>query len=346
MFFSQSLLEIKIIESKLFKILFLVIIFKFGKESFYFKSKGRNNLKKINNIESNVRIFIMTHKDFKNVRTNPSYVITIDDKSNLKNKYNLDIIDSIDGELFNKSRGYGEMSKLYFIFQLYRKGTISSKYIGLNHYKRYFEFGDDIPDLDNIFQKYDVILNELTELPLGIRKYYCKRHICKNIDEVIKIIKDIKPSYYKTALKTINEDKMYICNMFIMKKEDFFKYCEFIYDILFEFDRRNNFTSDNDVLEYVKKLYDKPSLYYYQARMQGFLAERIGNIFFRKYFKRIKTYKMDIIRENTSPIQIIIDQQQAIYEKILNIWLFLKISFFLIIIILFFFFIILYNKLI
>ena len=37
-----------------------------------------------------------------------------------------------------------------------------------------------------------------------------------------------------------------------MKKEDFFKYCEFKYDVLFEFDRRNNFKTDDDVLIFAR----------------------------------------------------------------------------------------------
>ena len=68
-----------------------------------------------------------------------------------------------------------------------------------------------------------------------------------------------------------------------MKKEDFFKYCDFIYDILFEFDRRNNFKTDDDVLAFTGN-----NLYH--SRLQGFLAERLGNIFYLKNFKRRKIF--------------------------------------------------------
>ena len=53
---------------------------------------------------------------------------------------------------------YSEMSKLYYIYQLYKKGIISSKYVGINHYRRYFTFTDNIPNLDEIFKKYDSII--------------------------------------------------------------------------------------------------------------------------------------------------------------------------------------------
>ena len=50
-------------------------------------------------------------------------------------------------------------------------------YIGLNHYKRYFEFTDELPDLDDIFENYDVILPEKKYLNISVKERYCNRHI-------------------------------------------------------------------------------------------------------------------------------------------------------------------------
>jgi len=232
---------------------------------------------------SNLKIFIMTHKDFNLKRRNSVYTIVADDKSQLKKKYNLSIIYAENGKLYKLKRAYGEMSKLYYIYQLYKTGEMNSKYIGLNHYRRYFKFNDDIPDLDDIFKNYDVILNRPRVIKKGMRKQFCKWHICKNYDEIIDIIKDIKPDYYESANKTIKLTKIHYHNLFIMKKSDFFKYCEFMYDVLFEFDRRHNLTSDEDVLKYVKNNF-------YQSRLQGFLSERIANIFYFNNFKKIKLF--------------------------------------------------------
>ena len=63
----------------------------------------------------------------------------------------LNIIYANEGKLYNFRKAYAEMSKLYYIYQLYKNGTISSKYIGVNHYSRYFNFTDNIPDMDSIF---------------------------------------------------------------------------------------------------------------------------------------------------------------------------------------------------
>ena len=66
--------------------------------------------------ESDLKIFIMTHKDFKNYRYNPSYIIVADDKSQLKEKYNLTVLYADKGYLYNMRKNYGEMSKLYYIY--------------------------------------------------------------------------------------------------------------------------------------------------------------------------------------------------------------------------------------
>jgi len=265
------------------------------KDNFIYKQV--NEYQKIKTNYSTLKIFIMTHKDFDNIRFDPVYNIVVNDKTELKNNYSLNIIYANEGKLYNMSRAYGEMSKLYYIYQLYKNETISSKYIGLNHYRRNFVFKDNIPYIEYIFKKHDVILTKQMNLHTSIRKQFCLNHICRHYDEMINIIKEIKPEYYKTAKRISRGRKFYIGNIFIMKKEDFFKYCNFMFDILFEFDKRNSFNSDNDVLEYMKKIYDNSTIYYYQSRLEGFLSERLSNIFFNKYFKRIKTY--DIFYYNT-----------------------------------------------
>jgi len=284
--------ENKLVKTLLIMALIINIVDKNYLKLFYIKYIKRNKFYKAKNKEDFLKIFILAHKDFINYRYNSVYNIVVDKKAQLRNKYNLNIIYANEGRLYKLKRAYCEMSKIYFIYQLYKNGTISSKYVGTNHYRRYFNFTDNIPDLDEIFKNNDVILNIPVNDIRGLRGEYCSGHICEKFDEVINIIKEIKPEYYEAAKKAIISKKIFFCNIFIMKKKDFLKYCEFVFDILFEFDRRNNFTSDKDVLKFTKKYFNNSSKYYRQSRMQGFLAERISNIFYYKNFKRIKTFQI------------------------------------------------------
>ena len=271
----------------LYKIALILFLLINNFEKDYIRSSIKNNYKTKTN-SSIVKIFIMTHKDFDCEIYNPIYNIVADDKKQLKKNYNLDILYASQSTLYNKKRAYSEMSKLYFIYELYKNATISSKYIGLNHYRRYFDFCNNIPNLDNIFENHDVILSRKIKMNLNTRDHYCKNHIFQNFDEIIDIIKEIKPEYYKTAIKASKEKQNYYFNLFIMKKYDFYNYCKFMYDILFEFDKRHNFSSDEDILNYSCKYFNNREEYYYQSRVESFLSERISNIFFKQYFKKIK----------------------------------------------------------
>ena len=74
-----------------------------------------------------------------------------------------------------------------------------------------------------------------------------------------------------------------------MKKEDFIKWGEFVFGVLLEFDKRYNLTTGNDISNLIikegKKI-NKTLNIAYQSRLEGFLSERIGNIFYARHFKK------------------------------------------------------------
>ena len=277
------------------KLLYLIII-----ETIIIYSKTNeeisNNISLRNLIQdtTNTNIFIMTHKDFNNILTKKIYKIVADEPKQLSMKYDLEVLYANNGKLYKKSKAYGEMAKLYYIYEQYKNGTLSSKYIGLNHYRRYFSFLDDIPDFDEIFQNYDIILNNKFLLDVSLETHFCSVHLCKSLNEVIEILKEIKPKYYKTAQESLKSNEAYFGNLFVMRKEDFFKYCSFIFDILLEFDRRHNFTTQYDIINYVRTYFPDDEIAY-QMRLEGFLAERLSTIFFKHNFKNIKFFEVKTI---------------------------------------------------
>jgi WNK lysine deficient protein kinase len=113
------------------------------------------------NTNNYLNLYIVTHKDFNNRLNNPYYKLICDEKSQLKNLYKIEIIETNkNNDLHQKKRGYCEGSKIYYIWKNYKEKKISSKYVGFCHYNRVFDFKNNIPNLDKIFSKYDAIINK------------------------------------------------------------------------------------------------------------------------------------------------------------------------------------------
>ena len=108
-------------------------------------------------------------------------------------------------------------------------------------------------------------------------------HIIKrDLDEIEKIIKMQYPSYIEAFEKVMNSRKLHIYNMFVMNKALFDEYCTWLFDILFTLEKRIDITN-----------YDK-----YNARVFGFLSERLFNIWLEKKQLKIKTVNVVFLEKN------------------------------------------------
>lgn len=240
--------------------------------------------------KDNVDIFICAHKNFDTYPNNPKYKIIHGTE-----KIDVDLEqyeESGDDTLSAKQKLYGEGSRIYWLWKHYD----IKDYIGICHYSKYFSFYDDVPNMDDEFKDCDVILPRR----LYVGSVYMNYALCHNINDLMLIggiINKYHNEYIKDFEKVLNDKSLFCCNMFIMKKEDFNKYCEFVFDVLDKFDRAKGFKCDEDVEKHVKenssaylKKYEPNSTVAYQSRMDGFLLERLTNVFICHNFKRVKDY--------------------------------------------------------
>ena len=250
-----------------------------------------NKEKEINGANiSFINIYIIAHKDFRNKLKNAYYKILCDNKTQLKRKYHLQIIETYkNNELFKKKKGYCEGSKIYYIWKKYLKKELFSKYVGFIHYQRVFDFKNHIPDLDKIFTQYDVILNTKFKSDINMKTQYAIYHFQKFLDEIEEIIKNNFTEYYPSTKKSLHSNMLSCCNIFIMKAKDFIKYGKFVFGVLLEFDRRHNLKNDDDIKNFIKSEIQKSGKVTdedYQYRQEGFLMERISSIFYDHEFKK------------------------------------------------------------
>lgn len=251
------------------------------------KLKDMFNYALNNNItyKNDLDIFICTHKEFKSAVKSKAYKIV------WANKINNDT-----AENGLKGSFYSELMSYKYI----NDNIKLKKYIGFCSYRKYFNFLDDIPDMDEIFSSYDVIVAKPLEFKQTVKQQYNLLHNIEDLHIVGGIIADKYPSYAQLWHNFINGNILIPYNMFIMKSEDFKEYIKFVFDVLDEYINiiGTNVIKriGNNVEKYLKK--EKPNdTIEYQYRIGGYIAERLTNLFIMSHFKKLKIYPV-IITEN------------------------------------------------
>ena len=236
----------------------------------------------------NKTIFVIGHKPFDLITNDSIYkklLVGRDVPSEtIGNDNGLYFFDSTGGDNISyKNQNYCELTGQYWIW----KNQHTSKIVGICHYRRYFytvwnmlksiftgrQYPLNDKKIDKILSKYDMIVRMDTPFSrVKIYDYYVKHHNKRDIDITRDVIKDIYPEYLTSFDKTMEECKMYSCNMFICKKDIFDAYSEWLFNVLFELEKRIDISS-----------YDK-----YQKRVFGFISERLLRVWILKNHIRIR----------------------------------------------------------
>lgn len=194
--------------------------------------------------------------------------------------------DNTGDNISSKNANFCELTGLYWAWK-----NLQCKYIGLCHYRRYFATkgrGGSLEgkrqriiarsDYEVLLDKYDVILPQKRNYYIEtVRSQYEHAHNKRDLDEVEKIICERYPEYYETFNKVMSQTRLYILNMFVMRKELFDEYAAWLFHILFELEKRIDISSYNQ----------------YEARVYGFLSERLFNVWLTK--KQLKTVEVPVV---------------------------------------------------
>lgn len=238
-----------------------------------------------------IKIFSCFHKPFKIPNSDVIYPIHVG-KAN--SSIHMDMITDYDGDNISvKNNNYCELTAVYWAWK-----NIKCDIIGLTHYRRYFELSssryevkiEDDSILDSkVFEKYkckientflsgyDIIMAKPIVFDTSVRNQYINSHIREDIEILESVIKKKYPNYMKSYDYIMNkQNKISAYNMFIMNKIEFDKYCEWLFSILFEVENKVNISE-----------------YPYQARIFGFMSERLLNVYV--YHNKLKVKYNSII---------------------------------------------------
>ena len=147
-----------------------------------------------------------------------------------------------------KNPFFCELTGLYWAWK-----NLNNDYIGLCHYRRHFTLSRRIPksekekfeillskeEADKILENTDIILsNERKYYIENLYNHYKHTMYIEPLDETGKIIEEKYPEYLNEFKKLHKRTSAHMFNMFIMKKEYLNQYCEWMFKILFELEKR------------------------------------------------------------------------------------------------------------
>ena len=90
-----------------------------------------------------------------------------------------------------------------------------------------------VEKVHQLLQKYDVLLPKKRNYYIETNySHYIHAHYKEPLDKTREIIKNSYPAYLKEFDRVMKNRKAHMFNMFIMRKEAFDSYCNFMFDVL------------------------------------------------------------------------------------------------------------------
>ena len=199
------------------------------------------------------------------------------------------IYDDINDNISHMNKEYCELTGLYWLWK-----NCDEKYIGLCHYRRYFSSGENDScsvkgkkvmsetELNELLNHYDIIVP--TAISFGKRtvfSQFMKVHYIQDILLLKDCINIIHPEYVPSFEKVMNQSILYPFNMLITKKDVFDDYCDWLFSILFFYEKKCDISNYNN----------------YQRRLYGFLAERLFTIWIVHNYTNYSIKERDVVND-------------------------------------------------
>ena len=185
-----------------------------------------------------------------------------------------------------KNPSFCELTGLYWMWK-----HTTDETVGLAHYRRYFSKysnrgqmylatlvkGQVRPvaetELTKLLQNFDWVVAE-PEVggPGTIKEQFGTFHESDDLQTTRQVISEISPEVLPSFDQVMNQKQISFYNMFYTRRREMTAYCEWLFKVLFEVERRTDISN-----------YDA-----YQQRLYGFLAERLLNVWLTYRQARLK----------------------------------------------------------
>ena len=144
-----------------------------------------------------------------------------------------------EGENISEKNPYFcELTGLYWAWK-----NLDADAVGLVHYRRHFGKSRDrllnSTTAENLLSQYQAVLPKKRKYYIeNLYSHYCNTLYAEPLDVAGEIIREKYPDYYPEFEKLHKRTSAHMFNMLIMRKKQFDAYCSWLFDILFELEKR------------------------------------------------------------------------------------------------------------
>lgn len=214
------------------------------------------------------RIYIATHKKFDFAPMDGYIPLHV----GRAGKEDLGYLGDDTGDnISEKNANFCELTGMYWMWK-----NVTCDIIGLCHYRRFFTRNYLMltrQDIETLMETYDMIEGSSSMTPEGsIGQQYRQKHFAKDLETTRTVTGELYPEYLPAFDWALSTNMISFGNMIVMRKGDFDAYCEWLFRILFEVERRTDLSG-----------YDT-----YQSRIYGFLSERLLRVWLMRQSFRVR----------------------------------------------------------
>jgi len=256
----------------------------------------KNMKKVVFKMDKKVKIIIALHKNYE-VPKNEMYLplhVGAEGKEDLGFEK-----DNTGNNISSKNPFYSELTGLYWAYK-----NLKADYVGLVHYRRYFQGKEKFlvngkvkkilstSEVSKLLDETDIILPKKRNYYIEtLYSHYAHTMYVEPLDITGEIIKEKYPDYYAEFENLKKRKSAHMFNMFVMKKEIFNEYSKWLFDILFELEKRvDNSKYDSFHARFYGRISELLLDIFLRTKNLKFKEVKLENIEKQNFFKRVKSF--------------------------------------------------------
>ncbi len=152
-----------------------------------------------------------------------------------------------------KNPSFCELTGIYWAWK-----NLKADYVGLVHYRRLFVNGYPQSeqtkmmaalgqsDFERLLEKADVVMPDKQYYVIETNQsHYDHAHYRRDLLVTIEVLKEMYPDAAEACDKVMNRRSAHMFNIFVMKRDKFDDYCNFMFPLLFEVEKRIDISAYN-----------------------------------------------------------------------------------------------------